>query len=264
MSIPFLISHPGRLYRFVLNKTFWPSLKKNKKHTSIDHCKNFSLNHNLFQKKWWGISGIYKLTFLPYRYFYYYGSSINLGQRFKYHFVNGSKQTGFLALFLKVLGWTHFSVTVVETCSPHKLIERENWYLKNYHPLLNMLTQNYTDPRTLFKSSPIKNLKISTTLKGRDRKVTDQTRAKMSASKTGSKNPHFGKSLSKHVLDAAAILSGTPIYVYDKKTFTLINGKPFRSIREVAKNLPISTVTVPKKLDTHKPFKGYYYFSKLQ
>jgi len=42
LSIPFLISHPGKLYRFVLNKTLWPSLK-NKKHTSIDHCKNFSL-----------------------------------------------------------------------------------------------------------------------------------------------------------------------------------------------------------------------------
>jgi len=186
------------------------------------------------------------LTFLPSRYFYYYGSSINLGQRFKYHFVSGSKQTGFLALFLKVFGWTQFSVTVVETCSPHQLIERENWYLNNYHPLLNVLTQSHTDPRTIFKSSPIKNLKISTTLKGR--KATDQTRAKMSASRTGTKNPHFGKSLSKHVLDAAAILSGTPIYVYDQKTFKLINGKPFRSIREVAKILPISTVTVPKKI----------------
>nr|YP_009486048.1 hypothetical protein [Cantharellus appalachiensis]AWA82108.1 hypothetical protein [Cantharellus appalachiensis] len=49
-------------------------------------------------------------------------------------------------------------------CSPHKLMKRENWYLNNYHPLFNMLTKSYKDPRTIFKSSPIKNIKISTSL----------------------------------------------------------------------------------------------------
>ena len=53
-----------------------------------------------------------------------------------------------------------------------------------------------------------------------------------------------------------------------KKGFLLDirNGVPFRSIRETAKYLPISPVTLPKKLNTNEegPFKGYYYYSLAQ
>jgi len=63
-----------------------------------------------------GVSGIYKITFLPFRLFTYYGSSNEFGVRFKYHYFNGAKQTNFLALFLRVFGWANFSITVVELC----------------------------------------------------------------------------------------------------------------------------------------------------
>ena len=46
--------------------------------------------------------GIYKITFLPLRLFSYYGSSLDLGARFKYHYYNGPKQSNFLGLVLKM------------------------------------------------------------------------------------------------------------------------------------------------------------------
>ena len=81
-----------------------------------------------------------------------------------------------------------------------------------------------------------------------------------------SKHPYYGKSLPRHILDAAASLSGTPIYVYDEERFSLVNGVPFRSIRDTANYLPISPVTLPKNLNTNEegPFKGDYYHSLAQ
>jgi len=86
----------------------------------------------------------------------------------------------------------------------------------------------------------------------------------MSDSKSGKKNQYFGKSLPKATLDAAAELAGTPIYVYTEDNFTLVNEKPFRSIRDTAKNLPVGASTLPKILDTNISFKGYYYYTKPQ
>jgi hypothetical protein len=85
----------------------------------------------------------------------------------------------------------------------------------------------------------------------------------MSSSRRGSKHPYYGKSLPGHILDAAASLSGTPIYVSDEERFSLVNGVPFRSIRETAKYLPKSPVTLPKKLNTNEegPFNRNYYYN---
>jgi len=74
-----------------------------------------------FRNKWNGVSGIYKITFLPFRLFTYYGSSSDLGLRFKYHYYNGAKQRNFLGFFLKTFGWTNFAITVIEVCPKDKL-----------------------------------------------------------------------------------------------------------------------------------------------
>ena len=71
--------------------------------------------------------------------FTYFGSSSNLGLRFKYHYFNGSKQKNFLGIFIRIFGWTKFSITVVELCPREYLHSRENWYISRYHPLLNIL-----------------------------------------------------------------------------------------------------------------------------
>jgi len=68
----------------------------------------------------------------------------------------------------------------------------------------------------------------------------------------------------KKTLDAAAELKGSIVYVHYQDKFELVNNKPFRSIREAVKQLPISANTLTKYLDSGIPFKEFYYFSSAQ
>lgn len=86
----------------------------------------------------------------------------------------------------------------------------------------------------------------------------------MSNSRLGAKNQYWQKGLPKATLKVAAAMLGKLFYVYIEESFTLVNDKPFRSIRETVKHLPVSQSTLPKNLDSYKPFKGYYYFSNSQ
>jgi group I intron endonuclease len=260
--LPFLSTDPGKLYQHILKYTPWPSVKRYKKHKAVAHCQDVSNEILKFQKAWTGVSGIYKITFLSFRLFTYYGCSTNLGLRFKYHYFNGPKQNTFLGLFFKVFGWSNFSITVVEICSRENLYKRENWYLGKYQPLLNVLMTNNADPRVAGVNSMLTRSKISARLTGR--KESDSTRAKKSAANIGLLNPFYGKGPGIKALNAAAEKAGFKVYVYDAATFTLVDGQPFRSLRTVAKVIPIGHSTLPRKLDTGKPFKGYYYFSSPQ
>lgn len=93
---PFISSDPGSLYRHVIKYRSWSKVKRFKKHKVIDHCGDVCNDLTKFRNKWKGVSGVYKITFRPYRQFTYWGSSVDLGSRFKYHFFNGSKQRSFL------------------------------------------------------------------------------------------------------------------------------------------------------------------------
>jgi group I intron endonuclease len=176
----------------------------------LSRCTNNILS---FRNKWNGVSGIYKITFLPFRLFTYYGSSSNLGLRFKYHYYNGPKQRNFLWFFLKTFGWTKFSITVIEVCSKDNLGVRENWYLSKYQPILNVLKSSGEDPRQPGIISWLTHSKISETLIGR--KDSEITWAKKSKSRKGILNPFYGKGLGIKALDIAAEKAGTKIYVYD-------------------------------------------------
>lgn len=142
----FSSANPIKLYNFIIQHKPWPSITMFKKHVCVDHCRYFAKDHLEFRKRWAGRSGVYKITFLPFRLFTYYGSSINLGARFKYHYFNSPFQPNFLGVFLAVFGWSCFSVTVVETCPASDLKTREDWYLSTFMPLLNMLMTSYTSP----------------------------------------------------------------------------------------------------------------------
>ena len=60
------------------------------------------------------------------------------------------------------------------------------------------------------------------------------------------------------------LLKGTKVYAYDSGTFSLVNGKPFRSLRSTVKMLPITKYKLPLVLDTGLEHKGYYYFTTPQ
>lgn len=260
--LPFFIKNPGNLYRHVIKFKSWPNILRFKKHKGISHCKDIPKNITLFRKDWLGISGIYKITYLPFRIFTYYGSSSNLGLRFKYHYYNGAKKGNFLGLFLSAFDWSKFSITVIETCPPFELATRENWYLSQYQPLLNVLMSSSNYPLKSTNLSLLTRSKISASLIGR--KESDFTRTKKSKARKGILNPFYNKGPGKKALDLAAEKLGTKIYVYDSIKFLLVNNKPFRSIRMTANSLPISAGTLPSKLNTGKPFKGYYYYTEPQ
>lgn len=250
------------LFRKIIKNKPWPQLNKSKKHVAVDHCPKFKGNHSKFIKKWWGTSGIYKITFLPFRLFTYYGSSVNLGERLKYHYYNTPKQTTLLGLFINTFGWDMFSVTIVELVPSGDLKKREDWYLTNFMPLLNTLISSSTDTRSSNTKSIVTRLKISKALSGMKHK--DSTKKLMSQSRSGVKNFWYGKPLAKKILDAAAEKKGIQIFAYDVHNFSLVNGKPFRSVRDTYKNLPISNSKLDKILDKGIAHKGFYYFTKPQ
>jgi group I intron endonuclease len=218
----------SKAYRHILKYMSWPYIVRAKKHISVDHCRDIPNNILSFRNKWNGISGIYKITFLPFRLFTYYGSSFDLGMRFKYHYYNGAKQRNFLGFFLKTFGWTNFAITVIEISPKDKLGIRENWYLTKYQPILNVLKSSGEEPRQPGIISRLTRSKISETLKGR--KDSEVTRAKKSVSRKGILNPFYRKGPGIKALDIAAEKAGTKIYVYDITNFSLVNNKPFRSI----------------------------------
>ena len=198
---------------------------KNKKHKCIDHCSKFVAEEfKPFHKKWLNVSGIYKITCRPFRFLYYYGSSKNLGARFKYHYYNSPLRAGLLlSILLRYLTWAEFSVTVVELCDSSSLKEREDWYLKKYSPLLNFFHESYIIPVKKSKGlSTETRQKISQSLTGRV--VNSETRLKMSLSKKGSLNHQYGKSLPQYSLDAATEKLSTKVWAYDANTFKLVNG----------------------------------------
>lgn len=254
----------GKVYNFIIKNKSWSNISKVKKHKALSHCNNFVVYQNTFRKKWNNVSGIYKITFTPFKLFFYYGSSKNLGERLKYHFYNGKYQNTFLGLLIYLYGWEKFTVSIVETCSIQSIKERENWYLKTFKPILNILTESYSNSFSLNQRnhivSNITKYKISNALKGKT--WSQESKEKRKKSISGSNHYNYGKSLPLSTLNAAALLLGKPIYVYNEKDFKLLNNKPFRSIREAVKHLPVSQATLPKKLDIGKPFKGYYYYTK--
>jgi group I intron endonuclease len=125
-----------------------------------------------------------------------------------------------------------------------------------------MLTDAYNFQPISSGISDMTRARISASLIGRTH--TKETKALMSRLRTGAGNPYHGRSLDKKTLDAAVLATATPIYAYDVDTFTLVNGIPFQSIRETSKHLPIGASTLPLKLDTNKPFKGYFYYTTPQ
>ena len=175
-----VIVDAGKAYRHILKHMSWPHIVRVKKHMSVDHCRDIPNNILSFRNKWNGVSGIYKITFLPFRLFTYYGSSSNLGLRFKYHYYNGAKLRNFLGFFLKTFGWTNFAITIIEVCSKDNLNVRENWYLSKYQPILNVLKSSGDEPRQPGTISRLTRSKISETLTGR--KDSEITRAKKSVS----------------------------------------------------------------------------------
>lgn len=89
-------------------------------------------------------------------------------------------------------------------------------------------------------------------------KHSDKTKSFLSESRKGSLNPMYGKKKSDAFL---AIHTGISVYVYDAN-MTFI--KDFPGLRPASREVGFDPKTIKSHMDTHKIYKGYYFFSKKQ
>ena len=177
-----------------------------------------------FLKQWGSKSCIYLIEYKHDPHVYYIGKTTLFKRRFNNHLKadSGSK----FHIFLNLIGWEHFNVSIIEECSLEVMGARENFYLQKYLPLLN----------SVFSSS-ITETAIYSTLKDK----LDTLR--VSKSTPTSKN--------------------IPIYVYDiddkgiNKAFVL-----FKSMSEASLSLGINIASINQYRNTSIPYRGKLFYTE--
>lgn len=88
-----------------------------------------------FLKQWGSKSCIYLIEYKHDPLVYYIGRTTTFKRRFNNHLKadSGSK----FHIFLNLIGWEHFNISIVEVCTLEVIGARENFYLQKYLPLLN-------------------------------------------------------------------------------------------------------------------------------
>src|SRR5690606_8377148 len=120
--------------------------------------------------------GIYKITSPSGK--IYIGQSVNIENRIKFYRLGHLKnQTALMASFRKY-GFDNHKFEVIEECDIERLNERERYWQDYY----NVLRYGLNCRLTKFKD--------------KSGRLSDETKAKISQSRIGEKNPNFGKSLS--------------------------------------------------------------------
>jgi len=95
----------------------------------LDTCYDFLDKEKRieFLKKWGSKSGIYIIQYKHDPLIYYIGRT-TLFKRRLYNHYSGEARSKF-HVFLNLVGWEHFNVSIIEKCSPENQGERENFYL---------------------------------------------------------------------------------------------------------------------------------------
>lgn len=129
------------MYYEIIN-SFLESIKIIRRSTSIitvDNCTNFHLyeDRQVFRKKYSKVSGIYMLKCKLDDRLFYIGQTVDLSIRLGSHFSKTDLESNKLGSMIKLLGWKHFSVHIIEICIEEHLIVIESNYIKKYLPTLN-------------------------------------------------------------------------------------------------------------------------------
>jgi hypothetical protein len=176
-----------------------------------------------FLNKWGSKSCIYYIEYKHDPLIYYIGRTTLFKRRLNNHLKADAGNK--FHLFLNLVGWEHFNVSIVEVCSLDVQGERENYYLQKYLSLLN----------SVFSSS-ITESSINITLKD-----------KLYALKASESTPS-----SKNI----------PIYVYnidDKgidRSYELFN-----SIMKASLALGINIASISYYRNTSIPYKGKLFYT---
>lgn len=200
-----------------------------------------------------GKSGIYRMTNLTSNKIYI-GSSINLGHRFTCYYSLKHIERWKTSIICKALikyGYSGFKLENLEYCAPEKCIEREQYYFNILNPEYNILKT--AGSRLGFKNSE------ETLMKFRERKHSEETKAKISLAQVGRK--HSEETKAKLLDRIRSEQSGIPkvkIEVFDQETGIKTI---YPSISEGARALGLDTGSISRYFSrgTIKPFKGRYY-----
>lgn len=182
-------------------------------------------NKSEFIKKWKSVSCIYLIEYKHNTLVYYIGRT-NLFQRRIYNHLQANTNNKF-HIFLNLIGWQHFKISIVEIKLASELAVRENYYLQKYLPLLN----------TTFSSS------FSET------QIYETLTNKLLMLKNNNITPENGKAKEVYVYN---ILKDKIDSKYSK----------YKSIIQTNKNLEIARGTISLYMDTNIPFIGKLYYSQ--
>jgi len=132
-------------------------------------------------------------------------------------------------------GYSNFSISILEYCSPEKCLERESYYCKFFNPEYNIAKER----------APMSG-----------RTHSDDTKKIMS-------DAHKGKTISdetrKKISDAQPTSQVIEVFDLEENISTIYN-----SIREAARALNIHKSVIDNyfKNNQKKPYKGLYTFNK--
>ncbi len=178
-----------------------------------------------FLKKWGLKTCIYIIEYKYDPLIYYIGRTTLFKRRFNNHLKADSGNK--LHIFLSLIGWEHFIISIIEITSVSEQGTRENYYLQKYLPLLN----------TTFSSSFSETQIYETLVK------------KLSILKGNGTTYVSGKSME--------------VYVYEIMSDHINNEySKYVSIIEASKRQNIGRGTISRYIDTNVPFRGKLYFTK--
>jgi len=215
----------------------------------------------------------------------YIGSSIKLGARFLDYMQPaylGSRPNSPLIKAIIKYGYINFCLTVLETCNPYEVLEREQYWLDLISPEYNLSpsagstlgvtlskeTRDKIRVAHLGKTLTLETRRLmSETRKGSNaywnsKTHSEETKAKMSAAKQGALNPQYGKTRPAETVALMRVNhphTKTPRRGYASDQITFI--AKYDSIRQAAKLTGISTGYLTPCLNQGKLAHGKWFFS---
>jgi len=188
------------------------------------HCLDKNKKSEFLKE--WGYKGcIYIIEYKYNPFIYYIGRTTMFKRRFSNHLLADSNSK--LHVFLKLVGWEHFNISILEVCSSEEQGARENYYLQKYLPLLN----------TTFSS------------KFTESAIYSSLSSKLAALKS----------------TPDSYISGQPIPVYMYEVYETYIDKicvKYSSITEASRSEKIARGTLGMFRDTNVPFRNKLYYSK--
>lgn len=178
-----------------------------------------------FLKEWGSKSCIYIIEYKHEPLIYYIGRTTLFKRRFNNHLQTGTGSK--LHVFLKLVGWEHFNISIIEVCSPEEQGARENYYLQKYLPLLNTTFSSAFSESIIYLSLTSKLATLKSTL------------------------------------DSCISGQSIPVYAYEiNDKYINKTCVKYNSITEASSNEKIARGTLAMFRDTNVPFRDKLYFTK--